>query len=343
MKAHLHAPRPPPFPQVGFIGLGNMGKHMAANLIKSGHQLTVFDREWCAAASRRALGGLGRVDVVLNPSPRFGAVSTQAVQELQGKGATAAVSAAAASAGADVVVTMLPSSPHVREVYEGAQGVFSAVSAGTLLVDCSTIDPNVSRALARAAESRKLRLVDAPVSGGVGGAERGTLTFMVGSAPGEFEAVKPLLEAMGKNIVHCGPAGTGQVAKICNNMVLGISMHAVCEAMNLGVKLGADPRTLAGIINTSSGRCWSSDTYNPVPGVMPDVPSARGYAGGFGSALMLKDLGLALDAGKAVGAALPTAGAALATYQLMLTQGLGGKDFSAVYAFLAGSLPERKA
>jgi 3-hydroxyisobutyrate dehydrogenase len=265
------------------------------------------------------------------------------VKELEAKGAYVAASAAAAVNGAEVVITMLPSSPHVREVYEGQGAVFAALKPGTLVVDCSTIDPNVTKALGKSADARKLRLVDAPVSGGVGGAEKGTLTFMVGaSSSADFEASKPLLACMGKNIVHCGPVGTGQVAKICNNMVLGISMNAVSEAMNLGVKLGADAKTLASIINTSSGRCWSSDTYNPVPGVMPEVPASRGYTGGFGSALMLKDLGLALEAGKAVGAPLPTASAAAATYQMMMAQGLATKDFSAVYAFLAGSLPDKK-
>lgn len=270
-------------------------------------------------------------------------MSAAAVKELESKGASSAASAAAAATGADVVITMLPSSPHVREVLDGSGGVFNAVKAGTLLVDCSTIDPNVTKALAKVAEGKKLRMVDAPVSGGVGGAEKGTLTFMVGAgASADFEAVKPVLGHMGKNIVHCGGAGSGQVAKICNNMILGITMNAVSEAMNLGVRLGADPKTLAQIVNTSTGRCWSSDTYNPVPGIMPDVPSSRGYTGGFGSALMLKDLGLALEAGKAVGAPLPTASAAAATYQMMLAHGLAAKDFSAVYAFLGGMLPEKK-
>lgn len=179
-------------------------------------------------------------------------------------------------------------------------------------------------------------MVDAPVSGGVGGAEAGTLTFMVGGSKDDFEAAKPALTNMGKNIVHVGGSGTGQIAKLCNNLVLGISMTAVSEAMNLGVRLGADPKTLAGIVNTSSGRCWSSDTYNPVPGVMPNVPASRGYTGGFGAALMAKDLGLALDAAKSAGASLPTGSAAFAIYQLMLNQGMGNKDFSAMYAFLQG-------
>lgn len=238
----------------------------------------------------------------------------------------------------DVVITMLPSSPHVRDVYESAAGgVFNAAKPGALLIDCSTIDPTVTRALSSVALSRKLRMLDAPVSGGVGGAEAATLTFMVGGTAADYEAGRPLLAQMGKNIVHCGGAGAGQIAKLCNNLVLGISMNAVAEAMNLGVRLGADPKTLAAIINTSSGRCWSSEVYNPCPGVLPNVPASRGYTGGFGSALMAKDLGLALDAAKTVGAPLPTGGTAHAVYQLMLAQGLADRDFSAVYAFLHGA------
>lgn len=279
---------------------------MAANLLKAGHEVRAFD------------------------------VAPQAVADLVAKGAIAAKTASEVAVGADAVVTMLPSSPHVREVYEAS--IFAAVAPGTLLLDCSTIDPTVTRSLASAAANRKLRMLDAPVSGGVGGAEAGTLTFMVGANDvRDYEAAKPLLAAMGKNIVHCGGVGTGQIAKLCNNLVLGISMTAVSEAMNLGVKLGADAKTLAAIINTSSGRCWSSDTYNPVPGVMPNVPASRGYTGGFGSALMLKDLNLSLDAAKSVGAALPTGAAAAALFTLMGGHGLGGKDFSAVYQFLAGA------
>jgi 3-hydroxyisobutyrate dehydrogenase len=296
-----------------------MGRHMAANLLKKGHAVTAFD------------------------------VNEAAVQELVGKGAVAAASAAAAARGSEVVVTMLPSSPHVKAVYEGAGGVLQAAAAtaagsgaspssSPLLIDCSTIDPNVSRALTAAAAAKGLRLVDAPVSGGVGGAEAGTLTFMVGASDAAaFEAAAPVLRDMGKNIVHTGGPGTGQVAKLCNNLVLGVSMNAVSEAMNIGVKLGADPAVLARIINTSSGRCWSSDTYNPVPGVIPGVPASRGYAGGFGSALMAKDLGLALEAAKSAGAPAPTAAVAHSVYSMMMANGWAGKDFSAVYAFHRGA------
>ncbi len=183
----------------------------------------------------------------------------------------------------------------------------------------------------------QFRLVDAPVSGGVGGAEAGTLTFMVGGADADFEAAKEFLAKMGKNIVHCGAPSTGQVAKICNNLVLGISMAAVSEAMNLGVKMGIDAEKLAGIINTSSGRCWSSDTYNPHPGVIPTAPSNRDYEGGFGTDLMLKDMGLAADAAKSVNAPLPTGAVAASLYSVMSNNGMGRKDFSAVYKLLAGN------
>ena len=235
---------------------------------------------------------------------------------------------------------MLPSSPHVREVYESA--IFGAATRGVLLIDCSTIDPAVSKSLSKAAASRELRMVDAPVSGGVLGAAAGTLTFMVGGSAAHVDACRPFLSVMGKNIVHCGADGAGQIAKLVNNLVLGISMNAVSEALNLGVKLGADAKVLSAILNTSSGRCWSSDTYNPVPGVMPAVPASRGYTGGFQVPLMAKDLGLALEAARAVGAPLSTGAAAHAVYQLMMAQGQGGKDFSAVYEFLAGQQQEVK-
>ncbi len=246
------------------------------------------------------------------------------VAALVAAGATAATSVRDAAAQADLVLTMLPSSPHVKAVYLGADGVIAAVQPGTTLVDCSTIDPHSAREVAAAAAARDLAMADAPVSGGTGGAEAGTLTFMVG-APGE-----PILAQMGKNIVHCGASGNGQVAKICNNLLLGISMIGVSEAMNLGVALGIEPSVLAGIINTSSGRCWSSDTYNPYPGVMPQAPAARGYTGGFGTDLMLKDLGLASDAAKQAKQPLPMGALAQQLYQLQSNQGAGALDFSAI-------------
>jgi 3-hydroxyisobutyrate dehydrogenase len=288
---------------ISFIGLGNMGGPMARNLLKAGHALTVFD------------------------------VVKANVDGLVAAGATAADSARHAAAQRDVVVTMLPSSPHVKSVYLGDDGVLAGATAGSVLIDSSTIDPATAREVAAAARERGHDMADAPVSGGTGGAEAGTLTFMVGATPELFERIKPLLSQMGKNIVNCGGAGTGQVA-ICNNMLLGISMIGVAEAMNLGSALGIDPKVLAGIINTSSGRCWSSDTYNPYPGVLPNAPASRGYTGGFGTDLMLKDLGLATDAAKQAKASVIMGATAQQLYQLLSSQGAGGLDFSAIINLL---------
>ena len=290
--------------KLAFIGLGNMGGPMARNLVKAGHTLTVFD------------------------------VVKANVDALVAVGATAASSAKHAAAEGELVITMLPSSPHVKSVYLGEAGVLAGATAGTTLIDSSTIDPATAREVAAAALARGFAMADAPVSGGTGGAEAGTLTFMVGAEPALFERIKPLLAHMGKNIVHCGGTGTGQVAKICNNMLLGISMVGVAEAMNLGVALGIDPKVLAGIINTSSGRCWSSDTYNPYPGVLPNAPAARGYTGGFGTDLMLKDLGLATDAAKQARQSVVMGATAQQLYQLLSSQGAGGQDFSAIINLL---------
>jgi 3-hydroxyisobutyrate dehydrogenase len=290
--------------KLAFIGLGNMGGPMARNLVKAGHTLTVFD------------------------------VVKANVDALVGVGATAASSAKDAAADAQCVITMLPSSPHVKSVYLGDAGVLAGAAAGTTLIDSSTIDPATAREVAAAALARGFAMADAPVSGGTGGAEAGTLTFMVGAEPALFERIKPVLAHMGRNIVHCGGAGTGQVAKICNNMLLGISMVGVAEAMNLGVALGIDPKVLAGIINTSSGRCWSSDTYNPYPGVLPNAPASRGYTGGFGTDLMLKDLGLATDAAKQARQSVVMGATAQQLYQLLSSQGAGGLDFSSIINLL---------
>jgi 3-hydroxyisobutyrate dehydrogenase len=286
--------------KIAFIGLGHMGAPMARNLLKAGHSLTVFD------------------------------VVPGNVEALQRAGASAAKSARLAAASGEVVITMLPSSPHVKAVYLGDDGVLAGAARGTTLIDSSTIDPHTAREVAVQAEERGNPMADAPVSGGTGGAEAGTLTFMVGGSAAVFERISPLLRAMGKNIVHCGEAGTGQVAKICNNLLLGITMIGVSEAMNLGSALGIDPKVLAGIINTSSGRCWSSDTYNPYPGVMENVPAARGYTGGFGADLMLKDLGLATDAAKLSKQSVVLGAAAQQLYQLFSAQGKGSQDFSAI-------------
>ena len=286
--------------KIAFIGLGHMGGPMARNLVKAGHNLVVFD------------------------------VVKQNVETLTAVGATAASSAKHAASQAELIITMLPSSPHVKSVYLGEDGVLAGAAKGITLIDSSTIDPHTAREVAAVAAKHGNPMADAPVSGGTGGAEAGTLTFMVGASTEQFAVIKPILASMGKNIVHCGDSGTGQVAKICNNMLLGISMIGVAEAMNLGASLGIDPKVLAGIINTSSGRCWSSDTYNPYPGVMDNVPAARGYTGGFGADLMLKDLGLATDAAKQAKQPVVLGAVAQQLYQTLSAQGSGGKDFSAI-------------
>eukprot|EP01133_Synstelium_polycarpum_P011611 gene11611-13555_t len=295
---------------VGFIGLGNMGGHQAANLIKKGHKVVVYD------------------------------ISADNVARLKEKGASVAASPAELASQADVIITMLPASAHVKSVYCGDNGIFKTIKPGTLLLDSSTIDPQTARDVATIATTHKATLLDCPVSGGTGGAEAGTLTFMVGGEEADFERARPYLSAMGKNLVHCGAVGTGQAAKVCNNLVLGISMIAVSEAMNLGVKLGIEPSKLSGIFNTSSARCWSSELYNPCPGVIPTAPASRGYTGGFGSALMNKDLGLAVDSAKAIGEPLPLGSAAHQLYTMMVARGFGAKDFSVVYEFLQKEQPK---
>jgi 3-hydroxyisobutyrate dehydrogenase len=286
---------------IGFIGLGNMGAPMAHNLLKAGHQLSVFD------------------------------LNAAAVDNLVGAGALPVDSPTAIAQGnAELIITMLPAAPHVKSVYLGENGLIASARAGVMLIDCSTIDPHSAREVAKAAAEHGNPMLDAPVSGGTGGAAAGTLTFMVGGSDADFDRAQPILAAMGKNIVHCGAAGNGQVAKVANNMLLGISMIGVAEAMALGVALGMDAKTLAGVINTSSGRCWSSDTYNPFPGVLDNVPASRGYSGGFGSDLMLKDLGLATEAAKQVRQPVILGALAQQLYQSFSVQGHGGLDFSAI-------------
>ncbi len=286
---------------IGFIGLGNMGAPMAHNLLKAGHQLSVFD------------------------------LNAAAVENLVGAGALPVDSPTAIAQGnAELIITMLPAAAHVKSVYLGENGLIASSRAGVMLIDCSTIDPHSAREVAKTAAEHGNPMLDAPVSGGTGGAAAGTLTFMVGGSDADFDRAQPILAAMGKNIVHCGAAGNGQVAKVANNMLLGISMIGVAEAMALGVALGMDAKTLAGVINTSSGRCWSSDTYNPFPGVLDNVPASRGYSGGFGSDLMLKDLGLATEAAKQVRQPVILGALAQQLYQSFSAQGHGGLDFSAI-------------
>ncbi|MGA6097467.1 3-hydroxyisobutyrate dehydrogenase [Stutzerimonas marianensis] len=286
---------------IGFLGLGNMGGPMARNLLKAGHQLTVFD------------------------------LSAAAVSGLVEDGAKEATSpAAVAQADVDVIITMLPAAPHVKQVYLGEDGLLAHVSAGVLLIDSSTIDPLSAREVASAAAHNGNPMLDAPVSGGTGGAAAGTLTFMVGGSEADFQTAQPILATMGKNIVHCGGSGNGQVAKVANNLLLGISMIGAAEAMSLGVALGMEPEVLAGVINSSSGRCWSSEIYNPFPGVVETSPASRGYSGGFGTDLMLKDLGLASEAAKQVRQPVILGALAQQLYQAFSLQGHGGLDFSAI-------------
>ena len=286
--------------KIAFIGLGNMGAPMARNLLKAGYQLQLFDLNTTVLAELAALGGR------ISESPKH------------------------AAQGSDLVITMLPAAAHVRSVYLGDDGVLAGIATGVPAVDCSTIDPQTIRDIAAAAAKQGVVLGDAPVSGGTGGAQAGTLTFMVGASAEHFDVLKPVLARMGKNIVHCGDVGTGQIAKICNNMLLGISMIGVAEAMALGNSLGIDTGILANIINSSTGRCWSSEIYNPWPGVVETAPASRGYTGGFGADLMLKDLGLATEAARAVRQPVILGALAQQLYQAMSQRGDGGKDFSAV-------------
>jgi 3-hydroxyisobutyrate dehydrogenase len=287
--------------KIGFIGLGHMGNPMARNLLKNGHTLKAYD------------------------------LVPELLKKLAGeKGVESATSAQDAARGVELLITMLPSSPHVRSVYLGELGVIAGAAPGTPLIDCSTIDPLTAREVAMDARAKGCPMVDAPVSGGVGGAEAATLTFMVGGEAADFARAKPVLQAMGRNIVHCGGIGNGQVAKICNNMMLAVEMIATAEGMTLAAKLGMDPKVFAGIVNTSSGRCWSSDTYNPYPGVLDGVPASRGYSGGFGADLMLKDLTLVTDAAKSAKQPVMLGALAQQIYQKHSADGNGAKDFSSV-------------
>jgi 3-hydroxyisobutyrate dehydrogenase len=293
--------------RIGFIGLGNMGLPMAQNLLKAGHAVAGFD------------------------------VAKVSVGRLSAAGGAAATSVADACAGAEAVITMLPAGEHVREVHTGAQGVIASVAPGTLLIDSSTIDVATARAVAAAAQGSGLDMIDAPVSGGVGGAQGATLTFMVGGSDAAFARARPILERMGKTIVHAGGSGNGQAAKICNNMILGVSMIAVSEAFLLADKLGLDAQKLFDISSKSSGQCWSMTSYCPVPGPVPTSPANRDYQAGFTAAMMLKDLNLAQEAARAAGAATPMGAEAAAIYQRYCGQGEAGKDFSGIIRLLRSS------
>lgn len=294
--------------KIGFIGLGNMGGHMAHNLLKGGHEVKAFDLAEAALAT--------------------------AVE----RGATATATAAEAASDVDVVVTMLPAGKHVRSVYCDAGGIIEAASPGTLLIDSSTIDVGSARDVAAAALGKGFEMVDAPVSGGVGGAEAGTLTFMVGGSDAGYAGAKPILDLMGKNIFHAGGAGNGQAAKICNNMLLGISMIGTCEAFNLADKLGLDAQTFFDISSTASGQCWSMTAYCPAPGPVATSPANNDYKAGFAVDMMLKDLRLAKEAAESVSAATPLGGHSESIYGELSDSGNGGLDFSGVIKKLAGTL-----
>ncbi|MDI1287708.1 MAG: 3-hydroxyisobutyrate dehydrogenase [Reyranella sp.] len=290
--------------KIAFIGLGNMGGPMAANLAKAQHHVTAFD------------------------------LSDAAVAAAVEKGAHKAATAADAVKGAEIVVTMLPAGKHVREVYE--KDVLPNVSKGTLLIDCSTIDVDSARHVAALAAKAGLEMVDGPVSGGVGGATAGTLTFMVGGPDAAFAKAKPILEKMGKNIVHAGASGNGQAAKICNNMILGVSMIAVSEAFMLAKRLGLDAQKMFDVVSTSSGQCWSLVNYCPVPGPVPASPANRDYQAGFTAAMMLKDLMLAQQAANAAGASTPLGAEAAQLFNLFVNSGHAAKDFSGIVRMLDG-------
>ncbi len=293
--------------RIGFIGLGNMGLPMAQNLIKAGHAVAGLD------------------------------ISKSQVDKLVAAGGTAAGSINALASGADVVITMLPAGAQVREVYLGPDGVLAAAGRDTLLIDSSTIDVASARAVAAAAQDKGLAMLDAPVSGGVGGAQAATLTFMVGGSDAAFARAKPILDTLGKTVVHAGGPGNGQVAKICNNMILGVSMIAVSEAFVLAEKLGLDAQKLFDISSKSSGQCWSLTSYCPVPGLVPTSPSNRDYQAGFTAAMMLKDLKLAQDAANAAGATTPLGADAAKIYAKYVDSGEAGRDFSGIIRFVRGA------
>ncbi len=289
---------------IAFIGLGNMGGGMAANLLKNGYAVRAFD------------------------------LSASALDKARDAGAVPCASAEEAVAGADAVVTMLPAGKHVDAVYNGS--VFAAAKPDTILLDCSTIDVETARRTIAAAEEKGFAMVDAPVSGGIAAANGGALTFMVGGTDAAFHRAKPILSAMGKAVIHAGAAGNGQAAKICNNMLLGATMIATCETFAMAQKIGLDPQIFYDISSVSSGQSWSMTSYCPLPGVGPDSPADNGYEGGFAAALMLKDLKLAVEAAAAVNASVPMGSNAEALYQMLVNSGQGAKDFSSIIQLLRG-------
>ncbi|KKO45286.1 3-hydroxyisobutyrate dehydrogenase [Arsukibacterium ikkense] len=287
--------------KVAFIGLGNMGGPMAINLVKAGHDVSAFD------------------------------LSAAALAQVQAEGAKVASSAIDAVTGADYVISMLPAGKHVIGLYLGEQGIASAISKQALVIDCSTIDADSARKVGAGLAEQGIAFIDAPVSGGVGGAKAGTLTFIIGGTAADFENAKTVLGNMGKNLFHAGDVGAGQVAKICNNMLLSILMAGTSEALQMGIDNGLDPKTLSEIMLKSSGRNWTLELYNPCPDVLPNVPSSNGYQGGFMVDLMAKDLGLALEAATQSGSSTPMGALARNLYVTHQRAGNGKLDFSSIF------------
>jgi 3-hydroxyisobutyrate dehydrogenase len=294
--------------RIGFVGLGNMGLPMARNLARAGHAVRGFD------------------------------LSAAALREAADAGISPASGIADACVGADILLTMLPEGRHVRAVYTDQGGILDGAAAGTLLIDCSTIDVETARSVAAAASAKGFPMLDAPVSGGVAGAAAGSLTFMVGGEAEIYVRAEPVLATMGKAVIHAGAAGAGQAAKICNNMMLGIQMISVCEAMALARRLGLSTDKLFEISSRASGQCWSLTSYCPVPGPVPGSPANRDYAPGFAAAMMLKDLRLAQQAAQAAGIATPLGAEAYQLYALFAAQGKEGLDFSAIIKMIEGSI-----
>ena len=294
--------------RIGFIGLGNMGLPMVRNLLAAGHEVTAFD---------------------LVPAALDAAVAA---------GAGGACSALDAAGTAKVVITMLPEGRHVREVYLGEGGVMAAVPDGALLIDCSTIDVATARAVCQAAALRGLEMIDAPVSGGVVGAANATLTFMIGGEESAVARARPILEKLGATLVHTGPSGNGQAAKVCNNMMLAISMIGVAEAFTMAERLGLSAQALFDVASKSSGQSWALTSYCPVPGLVPSSPANRDYQPGFTAAMMAKDLRLAQDAANSVDCPSPLGGQARSLYALLKGGGHGELDFSAIIKLIGGSL-----
>lgn len=292
--------------KIAFIGLGNMGGPMAANLIEAGYSLTVFD------------------------------LVDDAMERAVTAGAARAKSAAAAGSAADIVISMLPAGKHVEDLYLGTGDLLDSVDEKTLLIDSSTIDANTSRRVATAARERGIPMLDAPVSGGVNGAINGGLTFMIGGDAEQVERARPLFDVMGKAAFHAGEAGAGQVAKMCNNMLLGILMIGTSEAINLAVADDLDPAVISEIMKNASGGNWALNVYNPYPGVMENAPASNGYKPGFGVDLMVKDLGLAMDASIKTGTSTPLGSMARSLYALHSHAGHGDEDFSSILNTLKG-------